>query len=240
MKVCVWYLYHSGVAVETEKSFLVFDYWRDTPAGGLAAGVIDPKEIAVKNKKVIAFSSHNHPDHYNPVILGWPKQIPGAELVLSDDIPACPGALMVGQDREYDHAGIHIQTLVSTDEGVAFLLKADGLTIYHAGDLNWWHWAGEPGDFNEKMARDYKAQIDRLRGVKIDLAFLPVDPRLRGQYAWGADYLMRTAQVKQMVCIHFGDRPQAIEELIQDPVSQPYRDRILPLAERGQMAELTL
>ena len=39
MKVCVWYLYHSGVAVETEKSFLVFDYWRDTPAGGLAVRV---------------------------------------------------------------------------------------------------------------------------------------------------------------------------------------------------------
>ena len=47
--------------------------------------------------------------------------------------------------------GAEIRTLRSTDEGVAFVVHYAGKTIYHAGDLNWWHWEGEP---DEKKYRD--------------------------------------------------------------------------------------
>ena len=50
--------------------------------------------------------------------------------------------------------------------------------VYHAGDLNWWHWEGESEEWNRKMAEDYRAEIDTLAGERIDLAFLPVDGRL--------------------------------------------------------------
>ena len=240
MKIQVWYLYHSGFAVETESTFLVFDYWRDTPRGGLAAGVIDPKELAAKNKKVVVLSSHNHPDHYNPVILRWKREIPGMELVLSRDIPAGSDALMVGVNSSYCHAGLTLRTFASNDEGVAFLVEVDGAVIYHAGDLNWWHWEGEPDAYNEDMARRYKAQIDKLRGVAIDLAFVPVDPRLGAQYAWGADYLMGVADVRHLVPMHFGADAQVVARLLSDPMSQPYRGRVISLTERGQTAELLL
>jgi len=240
MNIHVWYLYHSGFAVETENTFLVFDYWRDTPSGGLSAGVIDSKEIAAKHKKVVVFSSHNHADHYNPVILRWKREIPGVEFVLSRDIPAQEGALMAGVNSSYCHAGLSVRTFASNDEGVAFLVEVDGAVIYHAGDLNWWHWEGEPDDYNEDMARRYKAQVDKLRGVSIDLAFVPVDPRLGAQYAWGADYLMRTADVKHMAPMHFGEDVQVVARLLGDPVSAPYRDRVLSLVERGQSAALSL
>ncbi len=47
--------------------------------------------------------------------------------------------------------GAEIRTLRSTDEGVAFVVHYAGKTIYHAGDLNWWHWKkGEP---DEKIQR---------------------------------------------------------------------------------------
>ena len=48
-----------------------------------------------------------------------------------------------------------IASLKSTDEGVAFVVWAEGHSIYHAGDLNWWHWEGEPFPFNENMVTRY-------------------------------------------------------------------------------------
>jgi len=229
----VWYLYHSGFAVETENCFLVFDYWRDTPKGGLAAGVIDLGELAAKKKDVFVFASHNHPDHYNHAIASWPKKLPGLELVLSNDIPAQKGALMVGKNKYYTQDKLSLRTFESNDEGVAFLASVDGLQIFHSGDLNWWHWEGEPDSYNEDMANRYRKEIDKLRDYAVDLAFIPVDPRLEDQYAWAIDYLMRNVDVKHVVPMHFFNDDMA-KRLLSDPVSAPYRDRIAILTQRGQ------
>ena len=35
---------------------------------------------------------------------------------------------------------VYVKAYGSTDIGISFLVKVDGLTIFHAGDLNWWHW----------------------------------------------------------------------------------------------------
>ncbi len=98
-KMKVWYLYHSGYAVETDECLLVFDYWQDTPIGdgrGLENGVFDPVHWltkAVHNSEdgfippVIVFSSHKHGDHFNPEILAWQNTIPTIRYVLSQDIP---------------------------------------------------------------------------------------------------------------------------------------------------------
>jgi hypothetical protein len=49
----VWYLYHSGVAVKTQRHLLLFDYSNDEPATpgkrSLATGVVEPKELAGQN-----------------------------------------------------------------------------------------------------------------------------------------------------------------------------------------------
>ena len=47
--------------------------------------------------------------------------------------------------------GARIQTLPSTDEGIAFLISYQGHVIYHAGDLNWWHWEGRPEEYDGKL-----------------------------------------------------------------------------------------
>ena len=52
-----------------------------------------------------------------------------------------------------------------------------GQTIFHAGDLNWWHWAGEPDPWNPEMAQKFKAYTAPLKGRRLDLALLPLDPR---------------------------------------------------------------
>jgi L-ascorbate metabolism protein UlaG (beta-lactamase superfamily) len=237
MNAKVWYLYHSGFAVQTANHFLVFDYWKQSPKGkGLDHGVIDP--MALKEHDVIVFISHNHGDHYNRNILNWGETIPKLRLVLSDDIPAVPGANMIGANKKISQHDFTVETLKSNDEGVAFIVEIDGLCIYHAGDLNWWHWEGEPDDENEDMAASYKSQISLMRDKKIDLAFVPVDPRLEEQYAWGINYLMETVDIQWVVPMHFGNDGSIVDRLLRDKASVGYRDRVLRITERGAKVEI--
>ena len=135
-------------------------------------------------------------------------------------------------------ADFKLETLASNDEGVAFVVDIDGLCICHAGDLNWWHWEGEPDDYNEGMAASYKSQISLLHGRHIDLAFVPVDPRLEEQYAWGIDHFMRSLDVRWAVPMHFGNDGSIVERLMHDDVSASYRDRIISLTDRGATADI--
>ncbi|NLT58431.1 MAG: MBL fold metallo-hydrolase [Clostridiales bacterium] len=237
MGATIWYLYHSGFALRTEGHFLIFDYWKMDPrGGGLAQGVINPAELA--DLDVIAFASHAHGDHYSPELLRLGEGIARYRVVLSDDIRPAPGALMVGPGQRLEQPDFVLETLDSTDEGVAFLLEIDGLRIYHAGDLNWWHWEGEPEPYNTGMKEKYQAQIAKLGGRPIDLAFVPVDPRLGEQYLLGIDHLMRTQGVRCVVPMHFGDDVSVVDRLLRDPQSAPYRDRVLALTARGQSATI--
>ena len=238
MKAKVWYLAHSGFAVQTESSFLIFDYYLDEPKGGtIEQGVIDPKELAEKN--VIVFVSHNHDDHFNPVIFEWQKTIPNIKYILSNDISEIPNAIMIGPDDTVEQEDLVVKTYRSTDEGVAFLVQIDGLAIYHAGDLNWWHWEGEPETYNIKMADDYKKQIDLLAGERIDLAFVPLDPRQERQYDWGVKYLLERNNVPYVVPMHFWNQPDVIDRLLVEPYMSCHANRICPLRHRGQYLEFS-
>ena len=237
MKTKIWYLYHSGFAVQTARHFLIFDYWKQSPKGkGLESGVIDP--AALKEHDVIAFASHKHGDHFNRGILGWGQVIPRYRLVLSDDIPKAPGALMVGQGSRLSQSDFELETLISNDEGVAFVLDIDGLRIYHAGDLNWWHWEGEPDDDNKGMEESYKSQVALLQNRQIDIAFVPVDPRLEDQYAWGINHLMQTVDVRKVFPMHFGKDGQVVDRLLNDEASKGYREKIVKLVRRGDSVEI--
>lgn len=196
----VTYLHHSGFVVETKTKVLVFDYYTE---GGCKA-YFDPSVYA--GKDIFVFVSHAHEDHYDRRILDWGK-LPYVKYVLSFDVrteAAFQGeALTVNPHESYDFGGIHIDTLQSNDEGVAFLVKADGKTIYHAGDLNWWHWNGEPNDFNEDIKRSYITEINRLRGEQVDVAFVPADLRLEDKYFWAVKYFLKTVDTKILFPIHF-------------------------------------
>ena len=226
------YLYHSGFAVKTRQHFFIFDYYIDTPRGcGLDKGVIDPEEI--REQDVVVFSSHIHSDHFNPKIFSWKQDVPKIRYVLSDDIRTTQDALKVHAGMTYDLGDLSFRVLDSTDAGVAFLIYADGLCIYHAGDLNDWYWNGEPDADNAEMTRRYREQIDTLKGEKIDIAFVPVDPRLEENYLRGLDYLMKTAEVGLAVPMHFGDNLSVFEQLRRDPRADTYRVRTAFFSRRG-------
>lgn len=144
------------------------------------------------------------------MVLSWREKNPQIRYILSEDVKTDGEALRMGPDDTLELPDLKVRTLPSTDEGVAFLVETDGQVIYHAGDLNWWHWNGESETYNREMGEAYRSQIDRLAGKRIDLAFVPMDPRLEDKYLWGIDYFMKTAVPRWLAPIHFRDRPKSL------------------------------
>lgn len=214
----VTYLHHSGFAVETERTVLLFDYYTE---GGRKA-YFDP--AAYGEKEILVFVSHAHEDHADGAIWAW-AQNPHVRYILSADVVPPKGveALTVVPHENYTCGGAAIETLRSNDEGVAFLVRVDGKTIYHAGDLNWWHWNGEPDAFNEDIRQSYTTEIDRLRGVAIDVAFVPADPRLADKADWAVQYFMETVGAKVLFPMHFWGRFDICDALQKAPYGAAVR-----------------
>ena len=148
----VTYLEHSGFAAEYKEYVLIFDWYR---------GSLPEFD---QQKKIYVFASHSHYDHFNKKIFGWSEQYPDVRYILSADIAGkeqseelSERTVYVTANKKYDFDGIKVQTLQSTDEGVAFIVYMEDKVIYHAGDLNWWHWEEETESYNEQMRQDCSA-----------------------------------------------------------------------------------
>lgn len=228
----VTFLCHSCFLVELETCSLLFD-WYTSPI----------PEID-RSKPLYVFASHHHGDHYSPEIFRlfgmkntW--YVLGSCIHLSARRKAALGideehVFRLGGRKTLALEGLIIDTLTSTDAGVAFLIEAEGKTIYHAGDLHWWHWEGEPGTWNRDMERDFKREMTCLEGKTIDAAFLVLDPRQEDDYWLGFDWAMRTADIRHAFPMHSWEDFALVRRLRQDPCSASYRDRIEEIYYNGQ------
>lgn len=180
----VTFIEHSGFMVEMEQNVLLFDYYQ---------GEIPSFD---GSKTLYVFASHSHADHYDPAIWKLKEQYKDIHYILSDDIKDNEDAVVMKAHEKKEVAGIEIETLRSNDMGVAFLVKVEGKTIYHAGDLNWWHWNGEPEEDNEYYKKTFQDEMKYLEGKKIDLAFMLLDPRQEDKYCWGMNYFLEHTDSK--------------------------------------------
>ena len=139
----ITYLRHSGFAVELGDTLLVFDDAESEQSreGGVAQGHVD-RAFLSRYAHAIIFVSHAHDDHYNKAIFNF-ADIPGVRYVLGFDAPVGSDAHVLRKGDELSLFGVEITAYGSTDEGVSFLISVEGKQIFHAGDLNFWHWAGE-------------------------------------------------------------------------------------------------
>jgi len=236
VKAKIHYLYHSGFAVETSEHFLIFDYCLDkagTEKKGLNDGIVTPHEISVRKNPVV-FVSHSHGDHYNPIVLEWQEYNDDIRYIFSADV-SCNGE-KIHSLKPFEVLKLNdlsIETFGSTDQGVSFFITVDGLTIFHAGDLNWWHWKEESTDEEvKKSEEDFLKEIQPIIGKKIDIAFFPVDPRLGSDYALGALRFMWLLKPSMLVPMHFGDKYETAAEFSLK--SQDCNTTVPMILKRGQ------
>ena len=233
----VTFLGHSGFLAETGSATLLFDWWK----GELPA--IKPE------LPLYVFASHRHEDHFDPRIFTLDDGTRDVRFVLGHDIklsvrnlerwgvsPRTAGNcrnLRGGETLELPRA--RVEALPSTDEGEAFLVTADKQTLFHAGDLNWWHWEGEDKGWNRNMEVNFKKYAEALRGRTIDLAMLPLDPRLGEAGFWGPSYFLETADIRRFLPMHqWGDFDFARKFFEKHSA---FTGTVVPVEREGQVVE---
>lgn len=117
---------------------------------------------------------------------------------------------------------LKVETFRSTDEGVAFLVTVDGAVLYHAGDLHWWMWPGEDKGWLGTMTANFKREVKKLAGRKVDIAFLPLDDRQGEYFFWGMDWYLRNLQVRYAFPMHFWEDDTVVERFCQMECRKAY------------------
>lgn len=121
------------------------------------------------------------------------KQRPDIRYIFSKDIlkhrrASAEDATYINKGDTYEDEHIRIQAFGSTDVGISFLIDLQGRRLFHAGDLNNWHWSEESTPQEIRKAEgDFLAEVRALQQTApaIDVAMFPVDSRIGKDYmAW--------------------------------------------------------
>ena len=78
----------------------------------------------------------------------------------------------------------------------------------------------------------FKEEIERIKGEKIDIAFFPVDPRLGHNYGIGGRYFIERIRTAVFIPMHFG-----ADYEITDKFADLMREadtRVIKISDRGQ------
>ena len=174
----VTYHHNSGFSVQVGSALFVFDYWEGERRRLSPVGQLNTKILSVF-EEVYVFVSHVHADHLDPIIYEWREELPDINYIVSSDLPIGKRGKRIAPLETLELTkDISVSAFDSTDLGVSFLVTAYGMKIFHAGDLNLWHWRQESSLREIEAAEEafYKA-CDPIPADVIDLAMFPVDPR---------------------------------------------------------------
>lgn len=193
MRITYWG--HSGFSVKTKNCLLLFDYQGE--------GMDKP----ASSDNVYCFVSHAHRDHFSPLMRIWNKE-GVVRLITGYDLHAGGKRMRPGEEMQLED--VHVRAYGSTDVGVSFLVEADGARVFHAGDLNLWHWREESTEEEIREAeRAFEKELEPLTDSRPDVAFFPVDPRLGEGCEEGAERFCICAKPRLLIPMHFWDKPEA-------------------------------
>ncbi len=209
----VTYYLHSGFSCATDKVLLIFDYWLGEHQELARHLRIDPAEFA-DYEEVYVFISHSHPDHFDPAVLDWQRD-PRITYVLGYDLPqGVAGHRMYPGDRLSLSPRVRIQAFDSTDLGVSFLVRLDNIRIFHAGDLNFWHWREESTVAEiEEADTDFRRCVEPIAAEPpADVCFFPVDPRQGRLFDAGVNYFIMAAKPRLLIPMHFWGHAEMMQD----------------------------
>ena len=240
----VYYIYHSCFLVELDDRYLLFDYFNKESVSDMVA-FSGNLPLLSDEKKLYVFASHGHKDHFDLEVLRWAKDRgDNIHYVLSKHVRLGRNYLIrngidpvikeritfVGARSKYKVDDMDIETLRSTDEGVAFFITVNGMNIYHAGDLHWWNAGGRGDMYSEKYGIDYKREIRTIQNKHIDLAFVVLDPRLgEDGYYFGLEHFLKTVDADYIFPMHLWGQYQWIERFKHRPGIANLVDRIVDI-----------
>lgn len=246
----VIFIHHSCFLIEVDEKVLIFDWFGGNRLNGYQFhGVIPEYE---PDTPIYVFASHKHKDHFDMDVLRWAQKYTNIHYIFAKDCKMSPHflekhgisaairdkILYVSADAKYQVDDINIETLRSTDAGVAYYVETNGARFFHAGDLNNWKWEGAGSLVNGQMERAYKTQIRKLAGKKIHLAFIPLDPRLEQYQPLGMDYFIRHTDTDYIFPMHMWQDYSGIAEYKRRISNADMADRIVEITHENQSFEI--
>lgn len=200
------------------------------PCHSSQAGVVACKleQAFAQNKPCYFLSSHFHQDHFQPFILEIFKHYQAlaesqgkaqlVHLILSKDIARYRKVWIkelqdkiewIRKGETLEFPDLSIEAFGSTDVGVSFVCKVENKVIFHAGDLNNWHWTDcstpqEVLHANQK----YQQELQKIyqSHTSFYLAMFPCDPRIGSGFLQGAQEFVSTFNVGCFVPMHFWEK----------------------------------
>ena len=232
------YYYNSGFSVQVGGTLLIFDYWEGEDRSLPPASRINETFLQAF-EQIFVFVSHAHPDHFDPVIYSWYKHGLPVSYIVSNDMPVgTRGSRLAPLQEKQLTQDIKVKAFASTDLGVSYLVTVYGMTIFHAGDLNLWHWRSESTlkEIEEAEQAFYDA-VAPLRQERIDVAMFPVDPRQGSMYDAGANHFIMTEKPRVFIPMHWQDRPEVATEYARR--TRNPQTEVVALTKAGTIANLT-
>ena len=231
--IAVEYLGGSGFLVSLGDIGLLFD----ASEHGGDARILPERERLAAYRRLYVFISHRHDDHFSESIYS----LCGSEAIYiaGYDLPQPYRGVRMEPGEERGFGPVHVRAFGSTDEGVSFLVEMAGITLFHAGDLNLWHWRDESSITEiEKAERDFYDCVAPIPIGTIDVAFFPVDPRQGSMYDAGAGYFIMTVKPKVMIPMHFQGRADVAVRFAAANSSAV--TQVIALKEPGERIDLSL
>lgn len=235
-KLTVTYYHHSGFSVAMEDVLLIFDYWTGEQGELPQEKRITP-EFLRSFRQVYVFISHEHPDHMDPVVFTWRTEAPVTYVVSADMPIGTRGRRMAPGDTLILSPQVTVKAFDSTDLGVSFLVDLCGIKVFHAGDLNFWHWREESTVKEIEEADDaFRQAVEPIAQEEIDLAFFPVDARQGLMYDAGANYFMMCVKPRLLIPMHFWGRAEIATEFARR--SRCRQTEVMALTRFGEQIRL--
>ncbi len=236
------YIYHSGFVIEGNDFSIIIDYYKDSGAT-FDSGIVHER-ILNHPGKLYVLSSHSHPDHFNPAILKWKEKHPDIQYIFSSDIldekkTKLSDAVYLKKSEFYKDNILTIKAFGSTDIGISFAIEVEGKKIFHAGDLNNWHWNEESSSEYAKEAEDfYLKELDDLYQQEkyFDAVMFPIDKRLGKDYMKGAEQFLDKIKVGLFLPMHFDENYEAANAFEKFALTK--NTQFGKIASRGQYFDL--
>ena len=240
------FIHHSCFLVELDDKVLIFDYFDGDKVEGMHfTGKLPSYE---PDTKIYMFASHSHKDHYDMDILRLTDKYPNIHYVFSKDIRISPHFLpkhgidpavrdrvtFVSPDNTYHVDDLDIMTLRSTDAGVAFYVASNGVSLFHAGDLNDWEWDGAGDLINGRVRRAFRHEIKKLSEKPINVAFFPMDPKLMEYQFKGFDYFLQNTSAEFVFPMHMWQDYSGITEYKKRLSNKEMADRVIEIERENQ------
>lgn len=231
----IWYLFHTGWVVKTKNYLLMFDYvpldhyaLRKGAAACLSNGEINPHQI--KDQDVVVFVPMIHDENHVKTIYQWKKSIKNITYVFGENRVTGPAYLYIKPRGRKKLKGMEIFTISTTGFGEGFVVKVDGITIFHGGDH----------ESSDQSWNKFTKEIDYLKELKenikkFDLIFLQMIFQEQIDSSKGVFYALEKLQPKIMFPTTAIARTPYYKEFVREAAVKKIKTKIECAENRGDI-----